>query len=85
MSWCGILGIMLNNQLCVMPLLFSTRVSTSANADTLMHGVSVVAFGPCHRDWIALFMSSIGFPLGGQTELMLQGVRVGNLRQLANQ
>lgn len=23
--------------------------------------------------------------MGGQTELMLQGVRVGNLRQLANQ
>ncbi len=30
-------------------------------------------------------MSTIGFPLGGQTELMLRGVRVGNLRQLANQ
>lgn len=25
-------------------------------------------------------MSTIGFPLGGQTELMLPGVRVGNLK-----
>lgn len=62
--------------------------SFSAPLDSLQahtHTVSVVPLGPRQCDWTALFMSTIGFPLGGQTELMLQGVRVGNLRQLANQ
>lgn len=56
-----------------------------ATADTHTYTVSVVPLGPRQCDWTALFMSTIGFPLGGQTELMLRGVRVGNLRQLANQ
>lgn len=30
-------------------------------------------------------MSTIEFPLGGQIELTVLGVRVGDLRQLANQ
>lgn len=45
-----------------------------------------------HSQWVSIlslpvtrrhFVSTIGFSLGGQTQLMLQGVRVGNLRHLA--
>lgn len=42
-------------------------------------------FGPHWCDWTELFMSTIEFPLGGQIELTVLGVRVGDLRQLANQ
>lgn len=62
---------------------FGERRNTHTRAHT--HKVSGLPFGPRQCDWTALFVSTIGFPLGGQTELMLQGVRVDNHRQLANQ
>lgn len=62
-----------------------TTAQTHTDRERKRERVSVFPFGPRQCDWTALFMSTIGFPLGGQTELMLQGLRVGNLRQLANQ
>lgn len=58
-------------------------VFAQQKADTYTQ--SQTPFGPRQCEWQALFMNTIEFPLGGQTELMMKGVRVGNLRQLANQ